>query len=92
MKNLVKKWKFNLKLTACCFIAGRINLVELAQVLNVDFSHVESKVSEVVYKDKNLSLVLGQLIHRFDLIYFLSSVYKEFKTTALKIYLSYIPD
>ncbi|XP_052238485.1 E3 UFM1-protein ligase 1 homolog [Dreissena polymorpha] len=43
---------------------GRINLVELSQVLNVDFSHVEGKATEVVYQDSSLSLVLGQLIHR----------------------------
>ncbi|XP_064606518.1 E3 UFM1-protein ligase 1-like [Liolophura sinensis] len=41
---------------------GRINLVELQQILNVDFSHVESKVSEIVRHDKNLTLILGQLI------------------------------
>lgn len=44
--------------------------MELAQILNVDFSHVESKISEVVYQDKNLSLILGQLIHRFVVLWF----------------------
>ncbi|KAH3726963.1 hypothetical protein DPMN_043975 [Dreissena polymorpha] len=48
--------------------SGRINLVELSQVLNVDFSHVEGKATEVVYQDSSLSLVLGQLIHRSVLL------------------------
>nr|KAG5700237.1 hypothetical protein BaRGS_007610 [Batillaria attramentaria] len=41
---------------------GRINLVELQQALNVDLSHVEAKVNEMVKHDKSLTLVLGQLI------------------------------
>ncbi|KAJ8315850.1 hypothetical protein KUTeg_008000 [Tegillarca granosa] len=41
---------------------GRINLVELQQILNVDFSHIESKASEIVKHDRNITLVLGQLI------------------------------
>lgn len=43
-------------------LSGRINLVELQQILNVDFSHVETKVNEIVRHDKNLTLILGQLI------------------------------
>lgn len=43
---------------------GRINLVELQQVLNVDFSHVEAKVNEIVKHDHKLDLVLGQLIDK----------------------------
>ena len=46
-------------------LSGRINLVELQQILNVDFSHVESKVSELVQHDGKLDLVLGQLIDRY---------------------------
>ncbi|KAK7107301.1 E3 UFM1-protein ligase 1-like [Littorina saxatilis] len=41
---------------------GRINLVDLQQVLNVDFSHVEGKVNDMVKHDRNLTLILGQLI------------------------------
>ncbi|XP_076076266.1 E3 UFM1-protein ligase 1-like [Mytilus galloprovincialis] len=41
---------------------GRINLVDLQQLLNVDFSHIESKASEIIKHEKNRSLVLGQLI------------------------------
>ncbi|CAH1800042.1 unnamed protein product, partial [Owenia fusiformis] len=43
---------------------GRINLVELQTILNIDFSHIESKVNELVKNDKSLRLVLGQLIER----------------------------
>ena len=41
---------------------GRVNLVDLQAVLNVDLSHVENKVNDVIKGDKNLTLVLGQLI------------------------------
>ncbi|XP_033740513.1 E3 UFM1-protein ligase 1-like [Pecten maximus] len=43
---------------------GRINLVELQQILNVDFRHVESQVNEMIKHDHNLLTVLGQLISR----------------------------
>ncbi|KAL8584472.1 hypothetical protein ACOMHN_032090 [Nucella lapillus] len=41
---------------------GRINLVDLQQALNVDLSHVEAKVNDLVKHDPSLTLVLGQLI------------------------------
>eukprot|EP00057_Strongylocentrotus_purpuratus_P027408 XP_011681882.1 PREDICTED: E3 UFM1-protein ligase 1 [Strongylocentrotus purpuratus] len=41
---------------------GRINLVELQQILNIDFSYIEAKANEVVKNDRNVFLVLGQLI------------------------------
>ncbi|XP_053396897.1 E3 UFM1-protein ligase 1-like isoform X3 [Mercenaria mercenaria] len=41
---------------------GRVNLVELTQILNIDFSHIESKANEIVSREKNIMLVLGQLI------------------------------
>ncbi len=44
------------------FSLGRVNLVDLQQAINVDFSHVETKVNEIVKSDKRLNLVLGQLI------------------------------
>ena len=44
------------------FLVGRVNLVDLQQAINVDFSHVEAKVNEIVKSDKHLNLVLGQLI------------------------------
>ncbi|KAH9525822.1 E3 UFM1-protein ligase 1 [Bulinus truncatus] len=42
--------------------AGRINLVDLQQLLNVDYSHIETKVNDMVKHDSHLTLVLGQLI------------------------------
>ncbi|XP_076444457.1 E3 UFM1-protein ligase 1-like [Babylonia areolata] len=47
------------ELTVC---GGRINLVDLQQALNVDLSHVEAKVNDMVKHDHNLTLILGQLI------------------------------
>ncbi|XP_077864650.1 E3 UFM1-protein ligase 1-like isoform X2 [Saccoglossus kowalevskii] len=41
---------------------GRINLVELQQIINVDFSHIEAKTNDIVKSDKNLNLILGKLI------------------------------
>ncbi|GFR97363.1 E3 UFM1-protein ligase 1-like [Elysia marginata] len=41
---------------------GRINLVDLQQLLNVDYSHIETRVNEMVKKEGHLTLVLGQLI------------------------------
>ncbi|XP_048769185.2 E3 UFM1-protein ligase 1-like isoform X2 [Ostrea edulis] len=43
---------------------GRINLVDLQQILNVDFRHIEDKVTEMVKQDRSLMLVLGQLMDR----------------------------
>ena len=45
---------------------GRINLVELQQILNVDFRHIETKVGEMVKSDPGLVLVLGQIIDRYS--------------------------
>ena len=44
--------------------SGRINLVELQQILNVDFSHIETKVNEIVKHDHKLDFILGQLIDK----------------------------
>ncbi|XP_057308369.1 E3 UFM1-protein ligase 1 homolog isoform X1 [Hydractinia symbiolongicarpus] len=43
---------------------GRINLVDLQQILNIDLSHIESKVNEIVRGDRHFSLVQGQLLDR----------------------------
>lgn len=43
---------------------GRINIVELQTLLNVDITYIELKVSEIVKDDPNLTLVLGQIISR----------------------------
>ena len=45
---------------------GRLGLVELAASLNVDFSHVESMAQTICKGDRELHLVLGQLVsHRY---------------------------
>ncbi|KAG9463150.1 hypothetical protein GDO78_022306 [Eleutherodactylus coqui] len=41
---------------------GRVNIVELQQVVNVDLTHIESRANELVRVDKNVQLVLGQLV------------------------------
>ncbi|GIY70239.1 e3 UFM1-protein ligase 1 [Caerostris extrusa] len=41
---------------------GRINLVDLAQIIGVDFNHVESKANEFLNSEPNTCMVLGQLI------------------------------
>ncbi|XP_023230156.1 E3 UFM1-protein ligase 1-like [Centruroides sculpturatus] len=41
---------------------GRINLVELSRILNIDFSHIESKANELAKSETELKLILGQLI------------------------------
>lgn len=43
---------------------GRVNLVDLQQAINIDFSYIEAKVHELVRNDSSLELVLGQLISR----------------------------
>jgi len=45
---------------------GRLGLVELAAALNVDFSHVESMAQNICKGDRELHMVLGQLVsHRY---------------------------
>ncbi|KAG8444751.1 hypothetical protein GDO86_009792 [Hymenochirus boettgeri] len=41
---------------------GRVNIVELQQVINVDLTHIESKANDLVRSDKVIQLVLGQLV------------------------------
>ncbi len=43
---------------------GRINIVQLQALLNIDISYIENKVSEIVKDDSNLSLILGQIISK----------------------------
>ena len=44
--------------------SGRINLVELAQRLNVDLSHVAAKASEVERSTPGCTIIMGQLIDK----------------------------
>ncbi|XP_036405513.1 E3 UFM1-protein ligase 1 [Megalops cyprinoides] len=41
---------------------GRVNIVDLQQIINVDLVHVESRASDLAKSDKHVQLVLGQLI------------------------------
>ncbi|XP_048842336.1 LOW QUALITY PROTEIN: E3 UFM1-protein ligase 1 [Brienomyrus brachyistius] len=41
---------------------GRVNIVDLQQVINVDLVHVESRANDIAKSDRNTQLVLGQLI------------------------------
>ncbi|XP_075453607.1 E3 UFM1-protein ligase 1 [Ascaphus truei] len=41
---------------------GRVNIVDLQQVVNVDLTHIESRANEIVRLDKSIQLVLGQLV------------------------------
>ncbi|KAI1897424.1 hypothetical protein AGOR_G00083150 [Albula goreensis] len=41
---------------------GRINIVDLQQIINVDWVHVESRANDIAKSDKNVQLILGQLI------------------------------
>ncbi|KAM6181248.1 E3 UFM1-protein ligase 1 [Erethizon dorsatum] len=41
---------------------GRVNIVDLQQVINVDLTHIENRVSDIVKSEKHVHLVLGQLI------------------------------
>ena len=66
------------QLTDCAILLfpGRVNIVELQAALNVDLSHIESKVNVIIGTEKNLTLVLGQLIDRcVKLIFLLAIIY-----------------
>lgn len=41
---------------------GRINITDLAKVLNVDLNHITQRVSELLKQDRTIALVGGQLI------------------------------
>ncbi|XP_066468920.1 E3 UFM1-protein ligase 1 [Tiliqua scincoides] len=42
--------------------AGRVNIVDLQQVVNVDLLHIENRANDIVRSDRTIQLVLGQLI------------------------------
>eukprot|EP00731_Ephydatia_muelleri_P035885 Em0174g4a len=46
---------------------GRINVVDLQQILNVDLNYIEAKISELLKFDKSLLLVQGFLMSRMYL-------------------------
>uniref|UniRef100_A0A8C2SPY0 E3 UFM1-protein ligase 1 n=1 Tax=Coturnix japonica TaxID=93934 RepID=A0A8C2SPY0_COTJA len=42
---------------------GRINIVDLQQIINVDLLHIENRANDIVKSGKAVQLVLGQLIN-----------------------------
>ncbi|NXB51625.1 UFL1 ligase, partial [Leucopsar rothschildi] len=42
---------------------GRVNIVDLQQVINVDLLHIENRANDIVKSEKGVQLVLGQLIN-----------------------------
>lgn len=42
---------------------GRVNLADLKQTLNVDYSHIESKAGDIVRYNHDITLLLGELIN-----------------------------
>ena len=46
-----------------CSWAGRVNLLELVSILNVDLCHIEAKTTALIQRFPNkLSLINGQII------------------------------
>ncbi|XP_062980935.1 E3 UFM1-protein ligase 1 isoform X1 [Elgaria multicarinata webbii] len=41
---------------------GRVNIVDLQQVVNVDLLHIENRANDIVKSDRTVQLVLGQLL------------------------------
>ncbi|CAO2580278.1 E3 UFM1-protein ligase 1, partial [Lemmus lemmus] len=41
---------------------GRVNIVDLQQVINVDLIHIENRISDIIKSEKHVQIVLGQLI------------------------------
>ncbi|XP_039433197.1 E3 UFM1-protein ligase 1 homolog [Culex pipiens pallens] len=44
---------------------GRVNLVDLAKALNVDFEKVQVVAEQIVVEDRSVKFILGQLIEQF---------------------------
>ncbi|XP_034253377.1 E3 UFM1-protein ligase 1 homolog isoform X2 [Thrips palmi] len=44
-------------------LPGRVSLVDLAEILNVDLSHITQKAAQLQSKSRNITVVLGQLIN-----------------------------
>ena len=43
---------------------GRVNSVDIAHVLNVDLGHVETKIADIVRHERDIQVVLGQLVNK----------------------------
>jgi len=46
---------------------GRVNITELQPILNVDFSHIQRKVEDIVKKNRSIQLIEGELISNYYL-------------------------
>ncbi|XP_061756366.1 E3 UFM1-protein ligase 1 isoform X1 [Nerophis ophidion] len=62
---------------------GRINIVELQQIVNVDWVHVENKANDIARTDKNIQLVLGQLIDNTYLNHLAEEINDKLQETGL---------
>jgi len=43
---------------------GRINLVDLQQIINVDLTHIENRVTDIIRGDRHFFLIHGELIDK----------------------------
>lgn len=55
-----------MEITDTDFVTGRVNVLDLQPVLNVDLAHIEAKVAELLKKDKRLQLINGEIITRYE--------------------------
>ncbi|XP_028393266.1 E3 UFM1-protein ligase 1 homolog [Dendronephthya gigantea] len=62
---------------------GRINLVDLQQVINVDLSHIENKVAELIKTDRSLVLVQGELIEKQHLDHIAEEINEKLQESGL---------
>ncbi|CAB4010178.1 E3 UFM1- ligase 1, partial [Paramuricea clavata] len=62
---------------------GRINLVDLQQVINVDLSHIESKVAELIKTDRSLVLIQGELIEKHYLDHIAEEINEKLQESGL---------
>lgn len=70
-------------------LKGRINQCDLQTLLNIDLSHIEKKVTEIVQNDMNLTIILGQIISKSVEI-FLFYLLKQQKKKLLKFQRDYM--
>eukprot|EP01097_Dermamoeba_algensis_P009643 TRINITY_DN6880_c0_g1_i1.p1 TRINITY_DN6880_c0_g1~~TRINITY_DN6880_c0_g1_i1.p1 ORF type:complete len:728 (+),score=218.78 TRINITY_DN6880_c0_g1_i1:52-2235(+) len=56
---------------------GRLNVVDLQPILNVDLSHIEAKVQEIIAKDRTLQYDNGEIIAN----YYLDGIVEEINET-----------
>lgn len=62
---------------------GRINLVDLQQIINIDLSRIESKVSELIKFDRNLVLIQGELIEKQYLDHITEEINEKLQESGL---------